>query len=80
MAAQSESAVTDVTAETLSVEEEAFSTESLHDIYPLGAEVADIAATKSGMEVFTSHTLRKDMHEVKVTFWTRRFLFIPTKN
>lgn len=58
MPTQTEGAVTDVTAETLAVEEVALSAQSLHHIHSLGAEVADVAAAEAGREVLTYHTLR----------------------
>lgn len=58
MPSQTEGAVTDVTAETLAVEEVALSAQSLHHVHPLGAEMADVTATEPGREVLTHHTLR----------------------
>lgn len=55
---QTEGAVTDVTAETLAVEEVALCAQSLHHVHPLGAEVADVAAPEAGSEVLTYHTLK----------------------
>lgn len=57
VSSQAEGTVTDITAETLAVEEIALSTQSLHHVHPLGAEVADVAATEPGREVLTYHTL-----------------------
>lgn len=58
MRSQAEGAVADVAAETLAVEEVAVGTQPLHHVHPLGAEVADVAATEPGREVLTYHTLR----------------------
>lgn len=58
MPSQAEGAVTDVTAETLAVEEVALSAQSLHHVHPLGAEVADVAAAEPTREVLTYCTLR----------------------
>lgn len=55
---QTEGAVTDITAETLAVEEVALSAQSLHHIHSLCAEVADVAATEPRREVLTHHTLK----------------------
>lgn len=58
MPSQTEGAVTDGTAETLAVEEEALGAEPLHHVNPLGAEVAGVAASEARRKVFTRHTLR----------------------
>lgn len=58
MHSQTEGAVTDGTAETLAVEEEALGAEPLHHVNPLGAEVAGVAAPEARRKVFTRHTLR----------------------
>ena len=52
-------AFTDVTAETLSVEEVAVGAEPLHHIHTLCAEVADVTPTQSRRKVFTHHTLER---------------------
>lgn len=57
MPSQTEGAVTDGTAETLAVEEEALGAEPLHHVNPLGAEVAGVAAPEARRKVFTHHTL-----------------------
>lgn len=58
VSSQSERALADVTAETLAVEEEALCAQPLHHIYPLGAEVAGVAAAEPRREVLTWHALR----------------------
>lgn len=56
MPSQTEGAVTDITTETLAVEEVALSAQSLHYVHPLGAEVADVTAA----EVLPHHTLKEE--------------------
>lgn len=55
---ETEGAVTDVTAETLPVEEVALGAQSLHHVDPLGAEVAGVASTEPRREILADHTLR----------------------
>lgn len=57
MSSQTEGAFADIAAETLAVKEVALSAESLHHVHPLGAEVADVTATKAGRQFLTHHTL-----------------------
>ena len=84
MPAQTQGAVTDVTAETLAVEEVALSAQSLHHIYPLGAEVADITAAKPRREGLTHHTLRgtrpghvREMFDVDFCFFYKNRCSFP---
>lgn len=58
MSSQTERTVADITAETLAVEEVALSTQSLHHIHSLGAEVANVTASEPRREVLTYHALR----------------------
>lgn len=66
VSSQTEHAAADVTAEALSVEEEALGTEPLHHVHPLGAEVADVAAAEPRGGVPAPHALRGRGQERRV--------------
>lgn len=63
MPAQAEGAVARVTAEALAVEEVALCAQSLHDVHPLAAETASVAAAEARSRVPTRHALQEEEEE-----------------
>lgn len=61
MSAQTQCAAADVTAETLSVEEESLRTETLHDVHTLLTEVTCVAAAQTLRKLLTHARLKHNI-------------------
>lgn len=73
MAAQAEGAVTGVTAEALAVEEVALCAQALHDVHPLAAKMAGVAAAEA---VPARHALEEERRR-KTTRLHHSFVKMP---